>query len=205
MEFAHNEAFMHMQYRTDDGRVTEWVWNSRDGVTPFVISIGDRQATHISWAQDRRDVEYVPSVGERIFVTLCTKRMEELAWKKVNMFWDHPEYPMSGRFADKQEAFDLLMKDLTEPHIPAEIIASQGIDMETYVHDPGPDLVVVDEDLHAFFKDRLEARRFSHDADAVFANQPILDENGRWTNRATITAVPGPVKPPRVAGDNPVG
>lgn len=33
---AHPEAFCVMQYFDDDGNV-EFIWNSRDGVTPFVI------------------------------------------------------------------------------------------------------------------------------------------------------------------------
>ena len=202
--YAHGEAFMHMKYRTDDGRVVEEVWNSRDGVTPFVISIEGRQATHIDWQRDRRDPLYIPSVGERIFITLCRKRMEDLAWKKVDLFWDHPEYPMSGRFASKQEAFDLLMTDLTTPHIPQSIIESQGIDMETYEHDPGPDLVVVDDSLHKFFTDRVEA--YEKFGEYVLVNQPILNDGGVWVNKAKLTSVPpGPVKPPRVEGDNPQG
>ena len=45
-EFGHAEAFMLMTYREVDGDSTLLVWNSRDGVTPFVINIGANKYQH---------------------------------------------------------------------------------------------------------------------------------------------------------------
>lgn len=44
--FGHAEAFMLMTYREVDGDSTLLVWNSRDGVTPFVINIGAKKYRH---------------------------------------------------------------------------------------------------------------------------------------------------------------
>ena len=53
--YRHPEAFMIMTYRADDGIEEERIWNSRDGVTPFVITLRNgKQATHVDWGQDQR-------------------------------------------------------------------------------------------------------------------------------------------------------
>lgn len=44
--FGHAEAFMLMTYREVGGDGTLLVWNSRDGVTPFVINIGSKKYRH---------------------------------------------------------------------------------------------------------------------------------------------------------------
>lgn len=44
--FGHAEAFMLMTYREVDGDSALLVWNSRDGVTPFVINIGAKKYQH---------------------------------------------------------------------------------------------------------------------------------------------------------------
>lgn len=45
-EFDHAEAFMLMTYKEVDGDGQLLVWNSRDGVTPFVINIGSKKYQH---------------------------------------------------------------------------------------------------------------------------------------------------------------
>lgn len=140
-DYAHVEAFCHMLYRTDDGRVQEWIWNSRDGVTPFVISIEGRQASHVEWNRDRRDPFYVPMVGERIFVDLTEERAKEIAARKCDLFWDHPEYPAHDRFESKETFIDLLLTDMIG-------MGAEGV----------PDLIVVDEELHAHFRGRNPMR-----------------------------------------------
>lgn len=44
--FGHAEAFMLMTYREVGGDGALLVWNSRDGVTPFVINIGAKKYQH---------------------------------------------------------------------------------------------------------------------------------------------------------------
>lgn len=58
-----------MTYASRCQRVVETLWNSRDGVTPFVVfSRGGTEMTHVNWRRDWRDPGHVPEVGDRIFV-----------------------------------------------------------------------------------------------------------------------------------------
>ena len=79
--YNHAEAFCVMTYTADDGSETEQVWNSRDGVTPFVITLrSGKRATHTNWAADRRmPPDWTPPRGMRRFVDLTTQRAREHA------------------------------------------------------------------------------------------------------------------------------
>jgi hypothetical protein len=69
--YRHAEAFCLMTYRADDGTEEEVIWNSRDGVTPFVIDLrSGKPAIHVGWHLDRCVPDYVPPSGSRIFVDL---------------------------------------------------------------------------------------------------------------------------------------
>jgi hypothetical protein len=106
MKYQHAEAFRLMKYLTKTGEF-EIIWNSRDGVTPFCITSrsGD-EATHV---EDMLAPDYDPSVGERIFVDLTEERAKEIATKRVELFWDHPECPARERWATKEEAVAALL------------------------------------------------------------------------------------------------
>lgn len=50
MKHNHAEAFAVMRYASKDGSVTEKLWNSRDGVTPFTLmSKDDRVEMQRGW------------------------------------------------------------------------------------------------------------------------------------------------------------
>lgn len=65
-----------MAYRSDDGTETEQVFNSRDGVTPFVIALrSGAKATHVNWASDQRQPEgWTPPPGMRYFTDMTRDR-----------------------------------------------------------------------------------------------------------------------------------
>lgn len=109
----HPEAFCLMKYQTDDGLLTEYLWNSRDGVTPFVIGSPDglREMKHIDWQQDHYCPGYQPKPGQRIFATRTRERAEALAMGVVERGWDHPEYPLSARYDSKEQAAAELLPD----------------------------------------------------------------------------------------------
>lgn len=78
----HVEAFRLMLYVSDDGEIVETVWNSRDGVTPFVIGARGLEGVtmkHDLWSGDPYAPEHVPNVGDRIFVDLTAERAHVLA------------------------------------------------------------------------------------------------------------------------------
>jgi hypothetical protein len=107
--YTHPEAFCLMRYQTKDGLLTEVLWNSRDGVTPFGIRSTDgREMLHVDWHRDRFVPDYKPTPGQRIFVTLSKERATELARERVATWWDDREYPMSQRFDTQDEAITAL-------------------------------------------------------------------------------------------------
>lgn len=146
-EFVHGEAFMRMRYQCDaNPRHWEIVWNSRDGVTPFIIDcrVCKEQASHVNWSGDERDVAYVPEIGTRVFIDLSREAAEEAARKRVVEYWHHPTYPMSKSFETPEQArFALATRYLD----------SVG----------APTVVEVDEFWHAVFKRRADMYRIAHE------------------------------------------
>ena len=65
----HGEAFCLMRYESEDGRVVELLWNSRDGVTPFTITAKDGQTPlqHVNWKSDEYRPEHQLQPGDRYF------------------------------------------------------------------------------------------------------------------------------------------
>lgn len=95
--YKHAEAFCLMTYQADDGSESEVVWNSRDGVTPFVIPLrSGKTATHVNWRGDVRTPDYAPPAGSRIFVDLTMERALEQArrnlarWAEEGVFAELP-------------------------------------------------------------------------------------------------------------------
>jgi hypothetical protein len=91
------EAFMVMRYEGPGGR-REWIWNSRDAITPFTVESIDGKAElhHGNWHLDRYEPLYVPPIGSRIFVDLTEEVARPLARARVERLWDDAEFPMSS-------------------------------------------------------------------------------------------------------------
>lgn len=105
-KYDHVEAFCLMLYRDTAGN-EEWIWNSRDGVTPFCItSRQGLEARHVEWHRDRRVPDHKPKPGERIFVDLTIEKAREYRTRYVERFW--PRYQMSERYASKEAAIEEL-------------------------------------------------------------------------------------------------
>ena len=67
----HNEAFCLMQYsgRGQAGTISLQIWNSRDGVTPFMMFSTEYgiEMAHVNWQQDRYLPNYKPVKGDLIW------------------------------------------------------------------------------------------------------------------------------------------
>jgi len=123
---THGEAFCRMLYRSDDGTEEEWVWNSRDGVTPFVIgSRSGQQMQHVEWQRDEYLPAYTPQPGERMFVDLTPERARELAERNAERFWDDPQYPAHRQFDSKEELVSMLTKSYLERPGEPDLIVVQ--------------------------------------------------------------------------------
>lgn len=138
--YAHGEAFALMLYRDDTTGREEWIWNSRDGVTPF----GVEGMKHADWFRDVRAPWHLPPIGSRIFVDLTVERAHEHAVTVYERYASDPEYRADflARSPDR-DAF----------------IASKAREMLEYGGGGSPDLVVVTPELHALFAARQPERR----------------------------------------------
>lgn len=115
MTYKHREAFCLMLYR-DSADNEEWIWNSRDGVTPYgVTSKQGHESVHVEWTRDRCVPEHRPLVGDRIFVDLTIERATEFRRRQVETYWDQTilGHKMSDHWPNKENAIaDLAQSDL---------------------------------------------------------------------------------------------
>ena len=128
MRYNHREAFCLMKYAVQDGSEVEWIWNSRDGVTPFCVSnrAGNKMMQHVDWHLDRCLPNYQPHPGERIFIDLTPERALQRATVKMEYWWEHPEHPMCTKFASKEAAIALFLNDFKVGQDPDVIEADSA-------------------------------------------------------------------------------
>lgn len=115
----HGEAFKLMTYRADDGSEEEVIWNSRDGVTPFVITLrSGKQATHVNWAGDMYAPDHQPQQGDRIFVDLTPARKRQHVRRQAQRYWDTNAAGARDQFASVDELAELLAGESLTPGEP---------------------------------------------------------------------------------------
>lgn len=122
------EAFCVMLYRAENGE-ERWVWNSRDGVTPFQITIpGVGRAVHTDWKRDRYEPNYVPEVGSLIFVDYDPESAKEAAEQLWERWKNEPNilqvYESKERFL-LEKAWDILTGFW--PHPPRTVTVTEEI------------------------------------------------------------------------------
>ncbi len=150
--YRHSEAFCLMKYECDTCGRGEFLWNSRDGVTPFIINCSWEgapnrcagQMNHINWQQDRREPAFgsklTPRTEMRIFVDAADQRAHRkvaaAARRYVDRWWNessnHGSKTMrqtlrksSGAQMTKGEAVDYFLQQWTAPGVPAIITARE--------------------------------------------------------------------------------
>ena len=134
--YQHKEAFCLMQYRDTVTGEVEVLWNSRDGVTPFIIeSRKGNEAQHVNWQQDRCKPDFIPTPGMRIFVDASPKHhhIRSSARRYVDEYWDkdigggmrmrNTLTKPSGAEMTKGEAVDFFIAEWTKPGSPTIIEA----------------------------------------------------------------------------------
>ncbi len=85
VKYNHAEAFCLMQYGCQKCKKFETLWNSRDGVTPFMITCQHcgGSMSHINWQFDECIPDFNPPAGTRIFIDLTMDRAKECAIKRI--------------------------------------------------------------------------------------------------------------------------
>ena len=71
-KYNHAEAYCLMKYKCEKCGTVETIWNSRDGVTPFIINCEkcNGHMQHIDWNADERKTNYIPKIGQRVFIDM---------------------------------------------------------------------------------------------------------------------------------------
>ena len=116
-KYNHVEAFCLMQYGCEHCGFNEELWNSRDGVTPFIINCPkcNGEMKHINWRSDRRLPGYIPKPGKRVFIDMPKEIKEFYIQLRIKRCWDVPlDYAMKNYYKNKEEAFKSLMEDFHE-------------------------------------------------------------------------------------------
>lgn len=128
-KYSHNEAFCVMKYRCEECGIEEYLWNSRDGVTPFIISchacmLNEKEGSmaHVDWNLDKRIVDYRPPKGSRIFIDLTKDMARKYKALQIVHWWDMAKFPMSERYGSPKEAFDALMEEWKPDGTPDVIV-----------------------------------------------------------------------------------
>lgn len=117
----HPEAFCLMEYHCQACGNIEIVWNSRDGVTPFIIDCPkcDGEAQHDNWNKDKRSPFHNLQPGQRYFVDCSKEEFIEAKRQMVEEYWEGKDGapPMKEMFESKAQAVEELSKDF-EPGQP---------------------------------------------------------------------------------------
>ena len=130
----HREAFALMTYADKEGN-EEVIWNSRDGVTPFITWLRNgNEANHVRFDEDKYAPFHVPAVGDRVWVSMDWEYAKSLAQKRVERTKVHP--------FDERTPIEQIIAEIAE-HL--------------FRNGTAPRLVEVDEDLRLRFK--AQARR----------------------------------------------
>jgi hypothetical protein len=124
--YQHPEAFCLMTYASKDYKIVELIWNSRDGVTPFMVPprevagpiTFDNMLQHTDWHRDIRLLEYRPVPGERYFVDLTPERKRQFLSERVSKNWNTGNSPFSANFATPEDAVEALFEEEFRPGEP---------------------------------------------------------------------------------------
>lgn len=116
-EYNHDEAYCLMTYKCQECKRTEVLWNSRDGVTPFIINCEkcNGQMQHVNWNQDVRNKNYIPKIGQRVFIDTPIDAYKVMMRTKAKYIKEH----VDGNMDTLQRIYNGLMKEYksSEPYI----------------------------------------------------------------------------------------
>ncbi len=108
-QYEHPEAYCLMAYGDSIGNV-EIIWNSRDGVTPFIVrSRQGRESQHVDWQGDERVPNHVPLVGDRVFEDQTEERVRQWRTEYVEKNWSEMRHSYPGN--TKDEVLEMLIEE----------------------------------------------------------------------------------------------
>jgi hypothetical protein len=148
-ELKSGEAYKLMAYRAKDGDTIEILWNSRDGVTPFILHSQDgEEMNHVDWGRDIYAPFFVPAVGARIFVDLTMERAIEYRKQYVERYWEVDVCGITLR--DQAQDYDGAVGKNDAELRELAVTRLAAADMESFAPHT-PDVVVVTEEIQGQF------------------------------------------------------
>lgn len=120
--YKHAEAFCLMTYRCECCGFEERIWNSRDGVTPFIVgcpNCGKPNHKHVNWSDDVRSPLHgmMLKTGDRYFTDLTMARAREIAAIRVDRMIESGKMPANTRNRVIAIAAESYFGDGTNPDI----------------------------------------------------------------------------------------
>lgn len=114
-KYQHAEAYCLMTYQCEMCGHTERLWNSRDGVTPYIINCDrcDQPSRHIDFQRDLCKPKHVPTKGQRVFIDFPLELKEPLARRRVKRFFERTK---GSRWED--DAFEQMVQDVIRSYHP---------------------------------------------------------------------------------------
>lgn len=121
-EHNHGEAFHLMHYQCNKGHLT-MIWNSRDGVTPFMLACPVKDcgedAQHVHWKLDRYNPAHVLKHGDFFFRDGRPEEARAILRARLKSLRRHGDkYDYCFRSPDGQPLTDeqIIERDLGESH-----------------------------------------------------------------------------------------
>lgn len=96
---CHSEAFQLMLYRSGDGHEI-WIWNSRDGVTPFGTTVNMGEYSH---AMNRYEPSYygsLPAAAAYVWMSHSSESWTAMKTASYERF-SHPHAPLRLDFLER--------------------------------------------------------------------------------------------------------
>lgn len=123
-ECVQPEAYCLMKYASSDGGIVEWLWNSRDGVTPFCILAkdGKTELRHVEWRRDKFRPNHRLQPGDRYFGPITRRAAKRYALERIESM-DGTMYESKGR--DREILFEQLLEEMLKDETP-DILVFQG-------------------------------------------------------------------------------
>jgi len=95
---GHAEAFCLMRYECRDCDHQEIIWNSRDGVTPFMMqcpACWGTEMVHVDWSDDEYAPDHVPTAGQGVWIGFPPELRRPMAAARIRAFdgsqWEVPQ------------------------------------------------------------------------------------------------------------------
>lgn len=130
MSHIFNEAFKWMYYSNESGTKGYWIFNSRDGVTPFSFTADKEYFNHISWNKDFYRPYYIPKENDLIWSNLTKSKSIEIAKSRIA---SAPQY--LPKDVDKDEFTNQLANGIFEDgKQPMLCIIKEGKPINYYDH-----------------------------------------------------------------------